>query len=114
MITGVSPPSIKYDVEAQLANAEFQILQADNALQRALLALKQTMNVDLASNIDLKIPDIPVPSRTYLASLSPEVVYAAALLNQGSILGASKAQDIARMNIKMAEAQRYPSVYCKC
>jgi len=107
---GINAASTRYDTEAQLSNSEFQVIQADNALQMSLLFLKQAMNVDPSTDLDIITPNLNPPTQAELAGLSPDVVYPAALLNQGSIEGASKAEEIAALQIDLAGAQRLPSI----
>lgn len=107
---GVSAASARYDLEAQFANAEFQVTQAENSLENGLFLLKQAMNLPLEQEIDIVIPSAGIPTLDDLEALNPEVVYNAALLNQGGIQSASKNEEIAALNIKLAESSKYPTI----
>jgi len=107
---GVSPASARYDQEAQLANARFQVVQAQNGLQSALLLLKQSMNVAYDRDIDIVDPNLDVPSKSELIGLEPSLVLTSAIEKNGAIKGALKSEEISSLNIELAEANKYPSV----
>jgi len=108
---GVSAGSLAVDMEAQLANAQFQEQQAQNQYQLALLNLKQAMLLEYEEEINLIEPEVDFPSLDYLQQeLNPAIVLVGALQTQGNVMLASQDIEIAQSNKKLAEAQRLPSL----
>ncbi|HND45632.1 MAG TPA: TolC family protein, partial [Chitinophagales bacterium] len=54
---GALPESNRYDIEAQMATEEANIVMAKNQLNLALLNLKVLLQIDLNEVIDVKVPD---------------------------------------------------------
>lgn len=108
---GTTAGAAAYDMEAQLANAEFQLQQAENNYEVALLQLKQTMLYPFEQDIEIIAPDIPIPDIEAVRSqLNPQVVFQNALLTQNNIQGVEQDIAIAEKNISLAEAQKYPTI----
>lgn len=108
---GVVAKSTIYDVEAQLANAEFQNQQAQNNYEQSMLQLKQSMMYPFQKDFIIVTPSIDLPSIDYLRSqLNPEIVFTNATLTQASITGASEDIAIAEQSIKVSKASLYPIV----
>lgn len=92
---GTLAKSAVYDIKAQLANEEVNVINSDNNHQIAMLTLRQLMNLDSLNNFNISKPDIDVQSGNLLTN-SVQNIYETALKNQPSILGAE-------YNLKMAE-----------
>lgn len=108
---GTTAGAILYDMKAQLANAEYQLQQAKNSYQSSLLQLKHSMYYGFEKDIDVIAPELPIPTLEELQSqLNPQIVYQNALLTQGAIVGAENDIAIAEQNIKLAKAQKYPTI----
>lgn len=108
---GTTPGAAAYDTEAQLANAQFQLQQAENNYEVAKLQLKQSMLYPFDIDIEVVAPDVPLPTiETLQSELNPEVVYQNALITQNVIQGAEQDIFIAEQNIKIAESQKYPTI----
>lgn len=108
---GVAAGSELYEMEAQLSNAEFQLIQATNNYETAILQLKQSMLFPFDQKLNIEVPDIPTPDILEVRTeLSPDIVFENALVKQGSIIGANQDIEIATQNIKLAEAQKYPTI----
>jgi outer membrane protein len=84
---GTLATSAVYDIKAQLANEEVNVITADNNYQIAMLTLRQLMNLDSLNNFNVQKPDIDVQSAT-LAANSVQNIYETALKNQPSIKSA--------------------------
>ncbi len=108
---GVNPGSTQVDMDAQLANANFQLQQATNAYQSALLQLKQQMMVDFDREFEVEAPNIPFPSMDYIEEeLSPDIVYQGALENLNVSTLNQKDIQIAQINKKIAKSRYFPEL----
>ncbi len=108
---GVAAGSMKVDMEAQLANAEFVKQQAENAYETAILNLKQVMLLPFNTAIELVEPDIAFPSLSYLQTeLNPDKVLQGALSTLGSVELTNQDIAIAESNKKIAKSQRMPTL----
>ena len=87
--------SAELDVNAQLANDEFTLTNAQNNYQLSLLSLKQLLMLDSANSFSIAKPELETIS-TDLMSLNVSDVYNFALKNQPIIKNAE-------FNIKSAE-----------
>jgi outer membrane protein len=76
--------SVEYDIKAQLANEEVNVITAENNLQMNVLNLRQLMNFDSVSNFGIVRPEIgSVESQMPLESITS--IYETSLKNQPSI-----------------------------
>ncbi|MGZ4037282.1 MAG: TolC family protein, partial [Bacteroidia bacterium] len=55
---GTLAKSAVYDIKAQLANEEVNVINADNNYQLAMLSLRQLMNLDSINNFNIIKPDV--------------------------------------------------------
>lgn len=58
---GSLPKGNLYDVEAQFATSELQVINAENALSAAVLALKQMLNLPASEPFRIARPDTDIP-----------------------------------------------------
>ena len=99
---GTLAKSAVYDLKAQLANEDVNVIISDNNYQIAMLTLKQLLNLDTLNNFNISRPNVDILNNE-LATLSVQNIYELALKNQHSIksasynvLAAEKSLDIAR------------------
>ena len=90
-----------FDMQSQLAQEELTQVNAENSLVLAYLTLTQLMRLDSTAGFQIERPLIPAPAENLL-NITPEQIYAAAVLNQASVksaemnyLSADKAVDVA-------------------
>ena len=79
---GTQPELNAIQIEAQLARDSSAVLQAQALVDKSLINLKATLNLDMATPFDIDAPpmdNIPVDNIT---DLQPEAVYNLALANQ--------------------------------
>ncbi len=107
---GTMAGSSKYDLEAQLATGDYQIVQAENAVEKALINLKAAMLIPLEEEIDIAAINIPVPAKDDIVALHPDVIIAEALLNQPSIKSAEQQVVLSETGVKIARANLYPTL----
>ncbi len=79
--------SVQYDIEAQLANEEVNVTNAENNYQIALLSLRQVMNLDSVNSFNITKPNLEVENQTGLTN-DVQNIYETALKNQPSIKSA--------------------------
>ena len=79
--------SMAYDLDAQLANDNVTVINADNNYQLAVLGLKQLLNADTINQFKVTRPEIEITDAD-LTKLSIQTIYEEALKNQHSIKSA--------------------------
>jgi outer membrane protein len=75
-----------YDVQAQEANDEVNIVNAENQLDIAMLSLAQLLDIDSVQLFKIAVPQITIPDNP--AINSPDLIYSQALTNQPDIFSA--------------------------
>ncbi len=106
---GVLAENSKYDLEAQLARDEENIVMAENAIELSYLNLKVLMNIDIVKSIDIeKIKPIKIDESISLATL--ETVYKEAVNNQPAILAAKLRERSATLGVQIAKGALYPNL----
>lgn len=98
-----------YDIKAQLANEEVNVINADNNYQLAMLNLKQLMNLDSTNNFNIVKPDVEVQSAN-LMSNSVQSIYEIALKNQPSIRSSEYRVMQAEKSLAAAKGRVSPSL----
>jgi outer membrane protein len=78
--------SIEYDIKAQLANEQVNVITAENNLSLSLLNLKQLMNFDSITNFAIARPVIEI-SENNLLTENVQTIYETGLKTQPSIKG---------------------------
>lgn len=98
-----------YDVQAQLASNELQVVNAENALSASLLALKQMLNLQASESFKIERPDTEVPLET-LEGRTVGTIYDHALNNWPQIKAREARLESARKGEKIAFATYTPSL----
>lgn len=106
---GSLPTGNLFDVEAQLASNELQVVNAENALSAALLTLKQMLNLPAAESFRIKRPDVDFPVEP-LTNLTVGSVYEQALNNWPQVRAREARLESARKSEKIAFATYTPSL----
>lgn len=106
---GSLPVGNLYDVQAQLASNELQVVNAENALSASLLTLKQMLNLQASENFQIKRPDTEVPLET-LEGRTVGTIYDQALNNWPQIKAREARLESARKGEKIAFATYTPSL----
>ncbi len=81
---GTVAKSVEYDIKAQLANEQVNVITAENNLAINMLSLRQLMNLDSVTNFTIVRPNIDV-SETPLLADNIQYVYESSLKTQPSI-----------------------------
>lgn len=106
---GSLPEGNLYDVQAQLASNELQVINAENALSASILGLKQMLNLQASDQFRIKRPDTEVPLET-LEGRTVGTVYDHALNNWPQIKAREARLESARKGEKIAFATYTPTL----
>lgn len=101
--------SAVYDLKAQLANEEVNVIGSDNNYQIAMLNLKQLLNIDTLPNFNIEKPLVNV-TESDLMSISVQAIYELALKNQYSIKAANYNTLAANKSLDMAKGKFSPTI----
>jgi len=106
---GVLAENSKYDLEAQTARDEENIVIAKNNIDLAYVNLKVLMNVDVAKEISIQeVGDLEVDETLEESNL--EDVYKEAILNQPNILAAKLRERSAQLGVSIAKGGLWPTI----
>lgn len=105
---GALPENTKYDLEAQLALDEENIVRAENSVILAYLTLKTTMNIDPAQEMTIEYTEIEVPESTELLTL--DGVYDEAKGNQANLLASKLREESAQYGVRIAKGSLVPNI----
>lgn len=98
-----------YDLEAQLANDELNLINAQNNYESAILTLKQAMNAPIEMDVQVKRIEIPSPEITQYAS-NANNIYETAVGFLPEIKAGQIRLKVADRNIAIAQALGKPTV----
>lgn len=97
--SGVLPEYSMYQMDAQLARDEANLINAQGAYDISVLILKQLLQLNDTLGFELDIPNVNVDNMEAIGNQSSTSIYDFAVTNQPTILGA-------QARIRSAEAQR--------
>jgi outer membrane protein len=106
---GALPLSNALDLQAQVANSELGVINAENALRFSMLQLKQVMQIPAFQPLDIVIPEIEL-SEADLLGINPNEVYNTALNTMPEIKSADMSISSSLYGIKVAQSNYYPRV----
>ncbi|PIY08798.1 MAG: transporter [Flexibacter sp. CG_4_10_14_3_um_filter_32_15] len=106
---GVLPRANLYDLEAQLAADQQQIILGENNLMLAKLQLRQLMQLPPTETFEIVAPEVGDPS-AILDSKNPYQIYQIAETTQPNIKGADVSIEVAKKGVDIAEAGRIPTL----
>lgn len=104
---GNLPKGSLYDMSAQMAAEEVNVINAENNLQLSRLNLAQMLNLDTVAGFNILQPEISMPGEAVI-NATPEQVYESALKTQPEIKGAELKLLSAETGIAIARSGRYP------
>lgn len=107
---GSSPVAVKYDLEAQLAMDEQNIVARQNDLDKTYLDLKILMKYEEPEDFVISVPYTEGLELNDPASWSLEELYVASLRNQPSVEAGEYRLKSAQLGEKIAAAGFYPSL----
>ncbi|MDZ4664108.1 MAG: TolC family protein [Bacteroidota bacterium] len=106
---GALAKSVQFDIEAQLANEEVNVTNAENNYQLALLSLRQIMNLDSVGSFNVVKPNLDVEGQSILKD-DVQSIYETALKNQPGIKSAEYSLLSSEKTLATARGRRYPTV----
>jgi outer membrane protein len=106
---GILAKSAVYDIKAQLANEEVNVINSDNNYQLAMLGLTQLLNLDSLPNFNIEKPVVEITGND-VASISVQNIYETALKNQHSIKAAQYNMISANKSLDVAKGKFSPTL----
>ncbi len=107
---GSLPENNKYDLEAQIARDEQNIVNAENNIAIAYLSLKTLMNYNVNSNEPMRVAKIDLEAELDYENISSQQVYKEALERQANYKAAQLRQQAAVASVMIARGALKPSV----
>ena len=104
---GSAPEANLFEIKATLANDELAVVNAQNTVDLAKLALLQAMNLPGGQAFEIEYIKLPDP-RVEGYAVSAQQVYESALATQPQIAAADLRTESARVGIDVAKAGLYP------
>lgn len=106
---GSSPQGELYEIEAQLAQEEQNVIVARNNVNLSLLQLAQRLQLDDYTGFDVESPEIALPDPTLLNYTAYEI-YQTALNTQPDLPAAEARVEVAKLEEKVASSGYVPSL----
>lgn len=106
---GSLPITNQLDLESQLASNEVQVVNAENALNLAMLNLKQAMQMPAEQSLDIATPEIDIQS-VQLAMEDPSRIYEVALDNQPDVKSAELGIQSSDVDVQISKGAFLPSL----
>jgi len=107
---GTLPMADKYNILAQVAQAEQASVQARNNVELAYLNLKQYLQLEPDFDLQIERPAVPIPAGADPNTLTLSPVYQTAVETQASIRAADFRVKSAQEGIAIAKSGYYPSI----
>lgn len=109
VLAGALPMTNQLDLESQLASNEVQVVNAENALNLALLNLKQAMQMPADEPFQIASPEVGIES-VKLAMEGPSKIYEVALDNQPEVKSAELGIQSGDMGVRISKGAFLPSL----
>jgi outer membrane protein len=101
--------SVQLDLDAQLANEQLNVTNADNNYKMALLNLQQLMNLDSVAVFMVEKPKLEIEAQNFL-NVSVEEIYQTALKNQPGIKASEYSLLSSEKNLAAARGRMAPTI----
>jgi outer membrane protein len=105
---GALAPNAKFDLQAQIARDEQQMVSAENAVELSFLGLKNLLELSPEQNIRLEKPQVVVPADANPEGFAFKALYARALQVQPQVRAGELRIQSANLGVKIAKAQLLP------
>jgi len=106
---GSLPETSGYEVESQLARDEANVVAAQNAVDLAMLSLRQLLQIN-DEKFEIEIPEVKFENVENVAALSSQSVYETAIGTQPSIMSAEARVKSANASRKMSIGALSPTI----
>jgi outer membrane protein len=107
---GQLSPAAQYDIQAQAARDEQQIVTAQNNVEIAYLNLKNLLELSPDFNIKIERPSVVIPKEANPDGYMFKAVYTQALTNQAVIRADEARIKSAELGVKVAKSALFPVV----
>lgn len=107
---GTLPMADKYNILAQVAQAEQAAVQARNSVELAYLSLKQFLQLEPDFDLQIERPEVPIPADANPESFTLSPVYQTAVETQPNIRSADFRVKSAQEGIAIAKSGYYPTI----
>ncbi len=106
---GAQPRGSLYDIEAQLAQEDQNVVASQNSLDLSLLSLAQLLQLESTDGFDIITPSLDVPPQTLINTTSTQI-YTTAVENQPDIKSAELGIQSAQKDLAIARGRSYPTL----
>lgn len=106
---GALAPGDFYNIQAQLASENVQVVDAQNNLELSYLTLAQMLDLPSADGFEIESPDLEIAANPSLVAL-PEQIFSFALENQPSIKSAEAKLRSSEVGVDIAKSNIYPTL----
>ncbi|EDP97448.1 TolC family protein [Kordia algicida OT-1] len=106
---GVLPRGDKFEIEANLATQEQQIVNAENALRFSKISLAQLLLITDYENFDIAEGNYMIPSTTIMNN-TPRQIFEKSMEVRNNIKISEANIQLAEYDLKIAKGQRYPTL----
>lgn len=107
---GARPENDRFDLVAQVATDEQNVVTAQNNIETNLLSLKQQMWMEPDFQLAIQRPEIDLETLEALENESLSSIYSAALTSQPQIRAAELRQLSSGLGVRIAKGQLWPSL----
>jgi outer membrane protein len=107
---GQLSPAAQYDIQAQAARDEQQIVTAQNNIEIAYLNLKNLLELSPDFNIKIERPSVVIPKEANPDGYMFKAVYTQALTNQAVIRADEARIKSAELGVKVAKSALFPVI----
>ncbi len=106
--SGVQPESANYNIDAQVAQDEVNLIAARNQQNIALLNLQLLLNLD--KPVDVEVPSIELPAHFEYGSGAVDSIFNKAVLSFPSVMSSYYNLQSSFKALQVARGGRYPSI----
>jgi outer membrane protein len=110
---GAASQNAKYDIQAQIARSEQQVVAAANNVELSYLNLKNLMQLPPDQNMKLEKPSVVIPTDANPEGVSFKALYNAALATQAQIRAGELRIQSAQIGVKIAQAALMPTLFAQ-
>ncbi len=107
---GSSPKNERLDLVAQLSQNEQMVVAAANEVDIAILSLKQLLQLDVDTDMDIEVPEIALPSDYDVESLDAVQIYKEASAWQPGIKAGELRKRNAEIGVNLSKTRMIPEL----
>jgi len=108
--SGIRPRNARLDLVAEAAQNEQLVVTAQNDIEISYLNLKQILQLEASMDMQVEIPDLPLPTDYELLTMTGEQIYDIALGWQPSIKAGEVRRRNAEVGVALAKTNMVPSL----